>query len=350
MSERLIDPLPDEPDPAGARHDLSGLEVARARTIARLPLNALRAFSAAARTGGMAAAANELGLTPGAVSQQVKTLEDRLGLKLFDRSARAVRLTPVGADLAEAAQQALDRLAHAYERALARTAPDMLTVGVPPSFASLWLAPRIGGFLKARPDVAVRLDSQRHHVDLARGEADIALRWGRGAWRGLVVVPLGRQRLMPVAAPDVAARLHARPDLAPADLLDETRLHFAELDDWGCWLRAACVPTTCVPATAMDARPVAGPVFSESTAVIEAAEAGQGIAIGRPFLVADAVAAGRLVPLFPAIEADDGWGYYLVATETALRRPVVAAFRDWLLAEVARTPEMARTPTATGAA
>jgi len=321
----------------------------------------LRAFSAAARTGGMAAAANELGLTPGAVSQQVKTLEDRLGLKLFDRSARAVRLTPVGADLAEAAQQALDRLAHAYERALARTAPDVLTVGVPPSFASLWLAPRIGGFLKARPDVAVRLDSQRHHVDLARGEADIALRWGRGVWRGLVGVPLGRQRLMPVAAPDVAARLHARPDLVPADLLDETRLHFAELDDWGCWLRAARVPTTCVPTTrvaaaAMDARPLTGPVFSESTAVIEAAEAGQGIAIGRPFLVADAVAAGRLVSLFPAIEADDGWGYYLVATETALRRPVVAAFRDWLLAEVARTPDMAytpdmaRTPAATGAA
>lgn len=328
-------PLRDpNPEPGGAHADPAlRPEIARARTIARLPLNAIRAFTAAARLGGMAAAAGELGLTPGAVSQQVKTLEDRLGLKLFEREARGVRLTAVGADLADAAHQALDGMAHAYERALARTAPGILTVGVAPSFASLWLAPRIGGFLKAQPDLAVRLDSQRHHVDLARGEADIALRWGRGDWRGLVVLPLGPEPLTPVAAPALAAALRTRTDFAPACLLDQVRLHFAELDDWGCWFRAAGVAMPEVIAAGPG-----GPVFSESTAVIEAAEAGQGIAIGRPSLTADAIAAGRLVQLFPHIRADDGWGYYLVATEVGLRRPAVAAFRDWLMAEIAKMP------------
>jgi DNA-binding transcriptional LysR family regulator len=131
----------------------------------------------------------------------------------------------------------------------------------------------------------------------------------------------------------LAAALRTRTDFAPARLLDQVRLHFAELDDWGCWFRAAGVAMPEVIAAGPG-----GPVFSESTAVIEAAEAGQGIAIGRPSLTADAIAAGRLVQLFPDIRADDGWGYYLVATEVGLRRPAVAAFRDWLMAEIAKMP------------
>jgi DNA-binding transcriptional LysR family regulator len=283
------------------------------------PLNALRAFEAAARHGHMGRAARELGVTHGAVSRQVHLLEEHLGNRLFLRVGRGLELTERGRELAERATRIFADLAWAVDRVNAKPTAATLLVGVPRAFSIRWLAPRLAGFAEAHPWIELRVDSSRDEVELGRGEADVSIRFGEGPWPGVVVDALGEERLFPVCAPSL---LHGgRPLRSVADLTRHTLLHFADTPDWASWLKA-------VGATGVDG--ARGPRLSELAAVLAAAEAGQGIAIARSTLVQRELQSGRLVRPFSG-EAVDGRGYFLLTTARGNRQPKVSAFRAWLL-------------------
>ena len=214
----------------------------------RLPsLNALAAFEAAARLGSITLASRELHVTQSAVSHQVRALEGELEIRLFDRLPRALRLTPAGERLSRGATEALDAL----RRSLTRLRPDRrwtLTVSVLPSFASHWLLPRLQRFHEMHPEVELHLDSTARLADLQAGEADLAIRYGRGRYRGLVSTRLLGESLFPVCTPALARTLHQPEDLARARLLHDepTTAH----GGWRAWLRGVpCVLLSTRPST-----------------------------------------------------------------------------------------------------
>jgi LysR family glycine cleavage system transcriptional activator len=288
------------------------------------PLNALRAFEAAARHRHMGHAARELGVTHGAVSRQVRLLEEHLGRRLFLRTGRGLALTDAGEELAAQAGRLFGDLARAVDRVAAQPTPALLRVGAPRAFTNRWLAPRLGGFCEAHPWLEVRMEGSFDEQELGRGEADVSVRFGDGQWAGLHVEGLGEEVLFPVCAPSL---LHGPRALKRVeDLARHTLLHDAEGEEWALWLTAVGAPA--------EVDPRRGPRLSELTAALAAAEAAQGVAIGRPSLVGRELARGRLVRPFPG-EARDGLGYHLLATPRALRQQKVAAFRSWLLRELA---------------
>lgn len=290
------------------------------------PLNALRTFEAAARHRHLGRAALELGVTHGAVSRQVKNLESHLGVRVFARAGRGLELTEAGRELFERVRRIFEDLAVAVDRVASSPRPTVLRVGAPRAFSARWLAPRLADFWDAHPHVELRLDSSRDEADLGRGEADVSIRFGEGPWPGVVADPLGEERLFPVCAP---ALLHGPRALrSPGDLARHTLLHFADTPDWASWLGSTGV-------RGVDAG--RGPRFSELSAALAAAEAGQGVAIGRTSLVERELQLGRLVRPFPQDTAD-GRNYVLLATARALRQPKVALFRAWLLRQAAHAP------------
>jgi LysR family glycine cleavage system transcriptional activator len=286
----------------------------------RLPsLNALLAFEAAARLGSITGAAQELHVTQSAVSHQVQKLEDELGLTLFERLPRALRLTPAGKRLAAAAGAGFDRIAHSL-RNLSRRERQMLTVSVLPSFATHWLLPRLKRFHAAHPSVELRLEATQRLTDLQRGEADVAIRYGPGGYRGLVAEKLFGEELYPVCAPALAAKLRREDDLRRMTLLHDepTAAH----GGWTDWLRKARVK--------LGGR--RGPVFSDTNLLLQAALEGHGVALGRSALVEGLVDSGRLArPWEKALKSK--FHYSLVMTRAVAARPEVKAFRDFLLAE-----------------
>ena len=285
------------------------------------PLNALRAFEAAARHLSFTLAAAELNVTQAAVSHQVRGLEDWLGLPLFRRLARALVLTEAGQLLYPEVHEALERLAAVVNRVQRQDQEGVLTVTTMDSFAVSWLVPRLGRFRQAHPDIDVRLMMADRMVDLAREGVDVGIRYGRGPWPGLTVTHLRDEELFPVCAPALLEK--GRPLRKPEDLADFTLLHDEMPLDWRDWLAA-------VGCTSVNAE--RGPGYSHSNLVLLAAKAGEGVALGRSVMVADDLAEGRLVRPFafglPAPQA-----YYLVCVEGTEARPKIAAFRQWLMAE-----------------
>lgn len=308
------------------------------------PLNSLRAFEAAARHLSFAKAADELSVTPAAISHQVKALEDHLGMRLFHRRNRAVDLTEAGRAALPKLREGFDQLADAIERVRAFKGIGTLEISAAPSLASRWLTPRLHRFIAAHPDIDVRITASSSLIDVrddARSvgraapvaspteEADIAIRFGTGRYPGFRA-----DQLLPVSVTAMCSPrlingehpLRTPDDLRHHTLLKDDAAYFAEDGlDWDVWLKAA-------GASGVDTS--RGLQFSHSALALEAAADGLGVVLGNPMLAAADLAAGRLVIPF-ALSLPSSFAYYLVSAEECCDRPDVVAFRDWLRAEAA---------------
>jgi LysR family glycine cleavage system transcriptional activator len=288
------------------------------------PLNALRAFEAAARHLSFLKAAEELHVTAGAVSQQIKTLEDHLSLKLFRRQPRGVLLTDAGQRYGKRIGELLDQIAGATRDLARQSGGSVLTVTTMPSFAARWLIPRLGAFGRLHPEIAVRTLADDKLATFKDDDVDVAIRFGAGRYAGLVSDFLFREEVFPVCSPRLLEGpqpLDRLEDLAGHTLLhDEPHPGLHELE-WSEWLAKHGIHH-------IDARQ--GPRFTYTHMSLTAAAMGQGLALGTSVLCADDLESGRLVRPFPdKIVAD--FAYYLVFPPMALERPLVQAFHGWLL-------------------
>lgn len=297
-------------------------------------LNALRAFEASARHRSFSAAAAELNVTPAAVGQLVRTLEDWLGTPLFLRSSSGrVRLTPT-----ETAERALPDIRAGFERltlGMGRlkegSTSGVLTVTVSPAFAAKWLLPRIDRFQTAWPDMDVRLDTNHKSVDFQAQRVDVGVRYGLGEWPDLAADKLMDEEIYPVCSPRL---LHQRGPLhQPNDLARETLIHDLSMNGhkrfptWETWMQKAGVTGAAI---------TRGMQINNSAAVLQAAIEGHGIALARSIMAQDDLAAGRLVRLFPDISYASELAYYVIYRPECANLPRLAAFRDWLFKETAR--------------
>lgn len=290
------------------------------------PLNAVRAFDAAARHLSFTKAADELHVTQAAVSHQIKALEEWLGLPLFRRMNRALALTEAGQSYVPSVREALDTLSQATERLIRNDSAGPLTISAMPSFASKWLVPRLMRFQKRYPDMDVRVQSTSQIVDFARQDVDLAIRFGSGHWPDLQVERLLTEDIFPVSHPSLLK--NANPLTCPEDLRHHTLLHDDYNISWAVWCRAAGIEGVDVER---------GLRFDDSSFTLQAAMSGHGIALARGVLVADDIAAGRLVRLFD-VHLPGSLAYYVAAPPHYFTRPKVKAFRDWLFEEAGKTP------------
>jgi LysR family transcriptional regulator, glycine cleavage system transcriptional activator len=287
------------------------------------PLNALKAFEAAARHESFTRAAEELCVTQGAVSHQVKALETELGLKLFTRERQRLLITEQGREYLAVLRDAFDRIALGTERLRERQTSGVLTVSTSPDFAAKWLVNRLGHFLEAHPEIDLRVSATMHHVDFAREDVDVAVRHGEGDWPGLDSVRLAPEELFPVCSPKLMSG--PRAVRVPADVIKHPLLHMEDRQNWARWLDAAGV---------RDTGAVHGPVLNRASMLIDAAVDGQGIALARTTLAAWDLINGRLVRPFP-IAMRLTKSYWIVSPKATAAVPKIRAFRDWLLAEAA---------------
>jgi LysR family transcriptional regulator, glycine cleavage system transcriptional activator len=284
------------------------------------PLNALPSFEAAARHLSFSRAADELHVTHGAVSRAVRHLEDHLGVQLMIRATRSVRLTPIGAAFAAEIRGVLEHLAAATSAATGQTS-GIVNVSTIDSFAARWLMPRLSRFRRAHGDIDVRVAMSERLADFVSDGIDIAIRCGGGQYPGLTAELLMTEDHFPVCSPKLLRGRH--PLRTPADLARHTLLHDVFTVDWAIWLRSAGINNV---------DPHRGPTFLSSIHAIQAAIQGEGVVLGRSALVGDDLAAGRLVRPFE-LSLPAGFAYYVVYPPSALKRPDVKAFRDWLIAE-----------------
>lgn len=286
---------------------------------AQLPLNALRAFEAAARHLNFTRAAIELCVSQGAVSHQVAQLEQRLGVRLFHRLPRGLALTDEGHALVPVLADAFDRVGATLDRYADGRLRDPLKVGVVGTFATGWLLPRLDAFMRGHPSIDLRISTNNNRVDLAGEALDYAIRFGDGAWHGTHAEPIMDAPLSPLCAPGVAARL-----TSPADLLSERLLRSYRPDEWMRWFAAASAP----------APVLRGPIFDSSALMVAAAIAGHGIALAPPSMFVRELASEQLVQPF-AIVIDAG-RYWLTRLMSRSKTSVMQRFRNWLVAEMAR--------------
>lgn len=284
-------------------------------------LNGLRAVAAVARCGSLPRAAEELGVSASAVSQQVNRTERQLGRQLFERTRSGLKPTEFGAAFAARLAAGFGALAEAVAMARRRE-DDTVVVSVAPAFAARFLVPRLGRFYAAHPEVMLRIDASTRLAELGGdNDVDLAIRLGDGHWPGVSTSLLLPQRIFPVCAPSLAARLGAIADLRQVCAISDQ----GTMIDWSAWFAAAGSP----PVSMMP-----GTIYTDPMLCLEAAIAGYGVMLAWQLLAADALAAGRLVTPFD-VRADSGLGYYLVAAEQARRRRPVAAFARWLAEEAA---------------
>jgi LysR family transcriptional regulator, glycine cleavage system transcriptional activator len=292
-------------------------------------LRTLRAFDAAARHLSFTRAADDMGVTPAAISNQIKELEDQLGIELFIRTSRSMRLTKEGEILRTATTESLETLAKAIHRIKRLENRNQIRVSSTPSVAAKWLVPRLDGFLSAFPSADVRIDVSNTLVDFDRDDVDLAIRFGAGKYPGLRADLLFQDTLSPVCSPSLITK--DRPLETPKDLLRHTLIHLdwqasgSPWPNWRMWMQAAGIK---------DFDDKRGLHFGQTSLTIQAAIDGQGVALGDSNLVADDLAAGRLVKPFElSLKAPDSFSYFVITRLDAADAPLVNAFRDWCLAE-----------------
>ncbi|MBI0539544.1 transcriptional regulator GcvA [Roseomonas sp. KE2513] len=284
------------------------------------PLNPLRAFEAAGRFGSVRRAAEELGVTPGAVSRQVQVLENELGVQLFRRSPSAMALTVQGEQYLAAISPHLDGIREASRRLTGRRGPEVLKVRAYTTFAMKWLIPRLSVYQQTNRVTDVRLTTSLENVDFSREDVDCAIRLGDGNWPGLEADRLVRNELIPVCTEALCREVGLR---SPQDLQRVSLLHsLARPDDWRYWLEAAGL---------QGIDPYAGPRYASSVLALQAVMAGQGVMLAQKALMADDLRDGRLVqPFGPALDRGS-FTYYLVYPAGRLRNPSFRRFRAWLI-------------------
>ena len=285
------------------------------------PLTALRAFEAAGRHLSFTKAADELHVTQAAISHQVKSLEEYLGLKLFRRLNRTLLLTDAGQLYLPPLTDAFEGITRATHRLRQHLGRARLTVSVLPSFAAGWLVPRLGRFRQRCPDVDLRIDPTNSLTDFRRDDVELGILYGRGNYPGLRTDRLMREEFFPVCSPRLLEG--PAPLRDPADLIHHTLLHDDMTVDWRTWLLAAGVE-------GVDAE--RGITVTDSSMLLRAAIAGQGVALARSVLAADEIASGRLVRPFD-VDVPTEYAYYLAYPEKSADQSNVVAFREWILEE-----------------
>ena len=282
------------------------------------PLNALKAFEAAARHLSFTRAADELFVTQAAVSHQIKALEDFLSLKLFIRRNRTLLLTEEGQAYFLELKDIFKNLQDATERLLARGSKGAITVATPPSFASQWLVPRISQFSQLFPDIDVRLKAIDFDEGFLTDDIDVAIYYGRGTWRNLHADKLHTEYLLPVCSPLLLNR--SKPLLEPTDLQYHNLLHDGSRRAWKAWFTTQGFKHFNVNQ---------GPIFSHSSMVLQAAIHGQGVALAHNVLARPDINSGRLiVPFNHVLISKDA--YYLVCRESQTELGKITAFRQWM--------------------
>ena len=289
----------------------------------------LAAFEAAARTGSITAAANELGLTQSAVSRQISSLEKQLGVSLFRRERQTIRLTLAGDGYAREIREALRRISTASLNLRAHPKGGVINIAVLPLFGARWLAPRLGRFLDRNPDVAVNLVSRLEPFDFRFDSIDAAIHFGQGRWPGAELPFLMKEKTVAVCSADFQARFKLR---RPADLLEVPLLHLSSRPDaWENWFRCEGVSFD----------QLHGMLFDQYMTIVEAAAAGMGAALLPAFLIAPELDTGRLVMATDARSQETG-SYYLAHPAERADYPPFASFKTWLLNEAGGEGAQAR--------
>lgn len=287
------------------------------------PLQTLRAFEATGRRLSMTLAAHELHLTHGAVSRQIKALEDYLGVPLFRRLTRRIELTDAGQAFFSTVTRLLSELAREAEELRRKNDTSRLVVNCSVSFASKWLTPRLHRLMANAPDLDIHLEVTDAPVDFGTSHVDVALRYGDGEYAFAAAERIMNETVSPVCSPDYRDRmggLLAMDDLVKCQLIHEIGMNTT----WERWFAMMGLP---YPGGR-------GPGYSHGSMSIDAAVRGAGIALGRSVLVAEDLAAGRLISLFPQAKLEVAWGYDLIYRIGNQDHPKVRAFRDWILREV----------------
>lgn len=286
-------------------------------------MTALVAFEAAARHQSFTRAAEELCVTQGAVSHQVKALETELRLRLFSRRPQGIELTVAGSSYFAVIREVLDRIAEGTDTLLKKRNSGVLTVSISPNFAAKWLVQRLGRFTDAFPLIDLRLSATKHHVDFAAEDVDLAVRHAEEPERGLHATKLCEEELFPVCSPKLMEGPNSPRDIG--NLNRHTLLHLDNRRDWLKWLdlSGANVPDLSK-----------GPVFDQASMAIDAAVAGQGVALARSGLVAQDLIRGHLIRPFSA-SLPVSYGYWIVCPRATAALPKIETFRGWLLDEAA---------------
>jgi LysR family glycine cleavage system transcriptional activator len=283
------------------------------------PLRTLQAFEAVARHNSVSRAADELAITPSAVSHRLRTLEDHLGVRLLHRTTRSVTLSDAGRDYLQSIASAFDRIERSSNRIADGRVSDILTVHCTPSFAPAWLVPNMAGFMATHPDIDLRIHASPEPVDFFRTDTDVEIRYGNADWTGLVVRPLIADRLAPLCAPELFEKIRHRPE---AQRLDDVPLIVSERApvDWPGWFRFREMPM-------VSSR---GPRFDRGYLVLQAAAAGLGVGLESLVFAADYLDTGRLVPVFETDAEIVAGSHTLVYPPISAGIPKVMKFEAWI--------------------
>jgi LysR family transcriptional regulator, glycine cleavage system transcriptional activator len=296
--------------------------------LSSIPISAIRAFEAAGRTGSFRDAANELHLTPSAVSHAIRKLENTMGTTLFERSARSVRLTPAGENLMRHAGAAFDNLRRGIEEVNGR-GPQLLRVHSAPSFAAQWLAPRLARFLAAEPKLEVRLAASTEYARFSNDDFDLDIVYGQPRNEGLEIVSLGEETVTPLCTPDIAKKIRK-----PKDLFGQVLIRSeVKQVQWHQWFAA----------NGLEPPAIHGMRFDRSFLAIAMASSGLGVTLESTRLAEREIATGKLIAPLAGRSVDIRYvGHYLVFPRANQERRAVRAFVDWIADELSQADSKPR--------